>query len=358
MNSNLKDQRILLIDPAFSAPAAKTWCYWNDSPLAIHPKKAIHSWSKISLTAAKDQIHGTMNGLNYYHLNSVDFYRSMNDLVDNNPKITKLEDHVTQIDESDGQVTVSTASGKKLTAGHVFDSRLNPEVDFKKSTLKQIFSGWRIETEEGVFDPESITLMDIKTDAGSKFDFFYILPYSSSSALVEYTAYSKTDISTDELNQCLRTYLAEKIGGKPYFISYEEQGIIPMTTQQFPTSSQSRVVPIGTRAGWTKASTGYTFHTIQKNCEKIVKNLESGVHPSNAISRSSRFRFYDNILLNIAAKWPNRLAGLFLDLFGKIPTPQVLRFLNEETSLWEEVKLLSKLRFPIFIQSLLRYEKH
>lgn len=77
---------------------------------------------------------------------------------------------------------------------------------------------------------------------------------------------------------------------------------------------------------------------------------------SSESNHPSRFKFYDNILLNIAHKWPEKLGGVFLELFQSSPPADVMRFLNEETSFTEELKILSKLRFSIFIKSLMRYE--
>ncbi|WP_332914094.1 hypothetical protein [Algoriphagus boritolerans] len=89
-----------------------------------------------------------------------------------------------------------------------------------------------------------------------------------------------------------------------------------------------------------------------------MKALEQGDILKLQIKRSARFAFYDNILLNVAHKWPERLQGIFLDLFTSSSADVVLRFLNEETSLTEELKLLGKLRFSIFIKSLMSYETH
>ena len=190
------------------------------------------------------------------------------------------------------------------------------------------------------------------------FDFFYILPYHSKSALIEYTAYSRQDISQEILNAKIKEYLEGKFGGIAYSITFQEKGVIPMTTQIKAPDFSKRIIPIGTKAGWTKASTGYTFHTIQKRAQSLVNQLVSGENNIKTEKSPARFRFYDNILLNIAHKWPHELKGIFEDLFKRNETDLVMKFLGEETSLFQEIKLLSRLRFPIFIKSLLNYEKH
>lgn len=200
--------------------------------------------------------------------------------------------------------------------------------------------------------------MEFPQKQSNQFDFFYILPFAENEALVEYTAYSQKVISENDLKYSLSNYLENLLGDAAYTITFEETGVIPMSTKMNEPKKSKRIISIGTRAGWTKASTGYTFHTIQKNCKQIVDLLAAGRMIEYQVARSSRFSFYDNILLNIAHKWPERLQGIFLNLFDTSSADVVLRFLSEETSLKEELSILAKLRFPIFIKSLLNYESH
>jgi lycopene beta-cyclase len=200
--------------------------------------------------------------------------------------------------------------------------------------------------------------MEFPEEDSKLFEFFYILPFSETEALVEFTCYSQSEIKEEKLKSILESYLEKLTKGTTYTISFRESGIIPMSNKLTPIQKSNRIIKIGTAAGWTKASTGYTFHTIQKNCEQLVKQLESKKTGNFYLPRSSRFIFYDNILLNIAHKWPSQLQGLFLNLFKTSSADVVLRFLSEETSFKEELQLLTKLRFPIFIKSLLNYESH
>jgi lycopene beta-cyclase len=358
LESELKDSKILLIDPAGKTIPDKTWCYWAENPLDIHPKDSIHFWNKLSFATNKTKITNSLGSLNYYHLNSRDFYRSVFRKLDQYPNVKIIRDEVLEIIESGDFTRVKTQENGDYLAGIVFDSRLR-EDDFETNTsLKQIFSGWRIKTQTDAFDPTSLTLMDFSGGNTSQFEFFYILPFSETEALVEYTAYSQDPISESKLKSELSKYLRNLLRDEPYDITFRESGMIPMSTKTNASPNTKRIIKIGTAAGWTKASTGYTFHSIQKNCKQIVENLVSGNAGNHRFKSPSRFSFYDNILLNIAHKWPEKLPGLFLNLFNTSHTDLVLRFLNEETTLGEELQILGKLRFPIFIKSLLNYESH
>lgn len=358
LESDLKNSKILLIDPAGKQIPDKTWCYWAEKPLAIHPSASIHFWNDLSFVSGKSKTTKNLGNLNYYHLNSHDFYSSIFRKLTNHLNVTFVQDEVLELKEISDSIQVLTKNNGVFLSNYAFDSRLKQE-DFKSnSSLKQLFSGWRIKTEAAVFDPKSLIMMEFPEENSRQFEFFYILPFSETEALVEFTCYSQFEIQEEKLKLTLQSYLQKLTKGTPYTISFRESGIIPMSNKLASPQKSNRIIKIGTAAGWTKASTGYTFHTIQKNCQKLVKQLEGKKAGNFQLPRSSRFIFYDNILLNIAHKWPLQLQGLFLNLFKTSSADVVLRFLSEETSFKEELQLLTKLRFPIFIKSLLNYESH
>lgn len=358
LESNLKGSKILLIDPLGDNIPNKTWCYWNENPLQIHPNEHVHSWNNLSFIENKSKITKSLGKLNYYHLNSHDFYRSILEKLNAYPNVIFLTDEVLDLIESKNSVKVITKKNGAFLASQVLDSRLNSKDIDSENSLKQIFTGWRIKTDKPVFDPSSVVLMEFPKEFSNQFEFIYILPFSQTEALVEYTAYSKNSISEEKLSSSLAEYLDTNFENSSYQITFQETGIIPMSTKRTAANQQKHVLKIGTAAGWTKASTGYTFHTIQNNCKAIVKAFENGNLEGFNFMNSSRFAFYDNILLNIAHKWPRRLQSLFINLFSTSSADLVLRFLTEETTLREEIQLLGKLKFPIFIKSLLNYEEH
>ncbi|RIW14515.1 Lycopene beta cyclase [Algoriphagus lacus] len=355
LNSSLKNSKILLIDPLGIQIPNKTWCYWNEKPLAIHPLSSIHFWESLTLKSGPYSLPKAIGALKYFHLNSHDFFNNILATIKDISTITIIQDEVLKLTPSETEVEVITKGGKTIKTSRVFDSRpLDSSLD---SSLKQIFVGWRIKTSKSEFDPSQVVLMDF-TSESKNFEFFYLLPFSETEALIEYTLYSREIQSEGSLRSKLEAYLNQKFGPMNYEITFRESGVIPMTTQLKPKKIHPRIIPIGTAGGWTKASTGYTFQNIQKNCQKLVPYLESGATTEFQIPRSARFDFYDNILLNIAHRWPNKLQSLFLNLFETSSAEQVLKFLSEETSFTEELKILSKLNFGIFIKSLLRYESH
>jgi lycopene beta-cyclase len=354
LESSLKPSKILVIEPFQNERPNKTWCYWDTKPLAIHPKEYVHFWKNFSLQSEKRHLVSTFKKLHYFHLNSVDFYSSLEEKFNGDPRITWLKDQVTHINETSDNVEVITENSGNYRSNFVFDSRI-VSTEPQSQPLKQVFVGWKITAEENVFEPNKITLMDYRTQSGEGFDFAYILPFSEKEALVEYTAYSKEAISVENLEYNLSKYLEKILSGNPYKITYKEAGSIPMTTKSKPLAFGKRIIPIGTNAGWTKPSTGYTFYQIQINCQRIVKGLETNDYSSLVVSPKNRFKFYDNILLNIAHLWPEKLKEVFFDIFSKTSPDIAFRFLSEQTSLLEELTILGKLKYHIFIKSLFNY---
>jgi lycopene beta-cyclase len=108
---------------------------------------------------------------------------------------------------------------------------------------------------------------------------------------------------------------------------------------------------IGTAGGQTKASSGYTFQFIQKRSDLIARALIEGRSLYQLPSDSSRFLFYDRVLLEVLAKglWPGD--RVFARLFARNPVQRVFAFLDNETSLMDELKLISSLPKLPFMQA-------
>lgn len=354
LDSSLKDSNILILEPTLGEVPNKTWCYWNTAALPIHPEAARFSWNSFYLQQGKQQHQHGLENLSYYHLNSHDFYAHVLEKIKNFPNVHFLKEEVSAIDCIENEVQVVTKTSGTYNSSYVFDSRITTAIT-NQTILNQVFIGLRIKSNTPIFNPGSMGLMDFDTPSSSGFDFIYTLPFSSQEALIEYTAYTSEAREEEALLSSLQAFLKQKFGELEYEITFQETGQIPMTSRVNQETSGNRHIQIGTAAGWTKPSTGYTFAQIQENCSQLVARLEQGATQDLRFPRKSRFVFYDNILLSIAHHWPKRLPGLFINLFSTSSPDLVFRFLAEKTSFWEELRLLSRLKFGIFLKGLTRY---
>ena len=184
--------------------------------------------------------------------------------------------------------------------------------------------------------------MDFRVCQNHGTTFVYVLPLSSTKALIEYTLFSENVLTEEEYNKELKLYLEEFLDLNNYTIVEEEFGVIPMTNENFPYYKNGMYF-IGTAGGQTKASTGYTFRFIQKQADEIVVQLIAKGNPPKKKKSKKRFLFYDNTLLHILSK--KLLDGklIFSILFKKNKAADIFKFLDNESTLREEMKLLNSL---------------
>ncbi|WP_373494637.1 lycopene cyclase family protein [Aquiflexum sp.] len=361
LDSPLKDKKILIIDYSTKSKNDRTWCYWAENPLSIHPKSSpLVFWEKINVISGKEKVQSKLGKYKYFHIKSSDFYREIIDEIKRFSNVTFVNDHISDLKQiNDGKVIVQTERNGNFYGLKVFNSIPLGQENIEGSILNQTFVGWKIRCKDYCFDESAVTLMHFPEITNKEPEFFYILPYNESEALVEFTLYTKDKAPIELLEKKLADYLKNNLGLVEFEILFKEFGTIPMTTKNFNQQNESNIIPIGTLAGCTKPSTGYTFYNIQKHCKLIVNQLmDDSAEKNFNWNRKKRLSFYDNILLNIAVNWPSELPGIFKEMFEINHGHQVLRFLNEESSLWEELKILGRLKYGIFIKSLFHYGKH
>lgn len=363
INSPLINADILVIDKGVDQISEKSWCYWSDKPLDIHPKqkKTPISWKRLKIISEQGTLEKDLGQLNYYMVSSSEFYREIWAKVKSCPNITYIQDEVTNFTSANNATTVETAHHGSFEGEMIFNSSVFFGLTSSQPQLHQSFLGWVIESRENAFDTESVTLMDFRTTKKNSSDFVYILPFGRRQALVEYTQFTKDNqLNISFLRKSLHTYITKILGINEYDILRKEQGFIPMTTKEMVGKTSPYIIHSGTIGGCTKPATGYTFHNIQLHCKNIVdaivKNAAGNLN--SHYPRKKRFSFYDNILLNIAYKWPEKLPETFFNLFQVNKGEEILKFLHEGTSIWQEIALLKRVKFGIFLKSLKNYETY
>ncbi|HEX9979722.1 MAG TPA: lycopene cyclase family protein [Flavobacterium sp.] len=341
------DKKVLLIGRFPETEAEKTWCYWENDP-GLFEAVVFKRWKQIAI--CNEGFNQTLNitPLTYKMVRSRDFYLYCRQVLAKHPNFSFVYADITQVVEGENAGVIA---GRDIYTGqYVFNSLLTaPPMNDGTIFFLQHFKGFIIKTERPVFTPDIATLMDFNADQQNGTAFFYVLPFSETEALVEYTVFSEKQLPDPDYVAELHKY----IGGleTPYSILNEENGAIPMITHKF-SSGVGNCINIGTAGGQTKASTGYTFNFIQKHSRKIVSQLALGKHPNDNASRS-RFKLYDRILLDVLHQNGSG-KDIFCDLFKKNNAAAVLKFLDEETTFTEELKIISSLPTVPFLKSAFR----
>ena len=257
----------------------------------------------------------------------------------------------------------SSAESLIIGADVVFNS-IPPDLSRVQDTgfinILQHFKGITIESPELSLNVDVAQLMDFRTPQTQGTSFFYVMPLEKNKALVEYTLFTPSLLSASEYDAGLKKYISEVMGLSTYSVVEEEFGVIPMTNYGFKFYDRG-LFNIGTAGGQTKGSSGYTFRFIQKRSDLIANLLCSETNWSSvekklhALEKTlSRFHFYDNVLLNVL--WHHYLPGdqVFTRLFQRNKAEKVFRFLDNETTLLEEIRIISSLPTGPFLKAALR----
>jgi lycopene beta-cyclase len=340
-------KKILLIDKSPKTANDRTWCFWETQPGLFQPIVK-REWKTVSFHA--DELSRTLDIAPYRYkmIRGIDFYEHCFQIIAQQKNIDVLYEAVESIDSHE---TTVVAGGKKFYARYVFNSILltQPQLKPHQFFLLQHFKGWRIKTEQPVFDPACATLMDFRVSQRHGTAFTYVLPFSANEAMVEYTLFTKELLQPAEYDEGLREYINTFIS-TPYTITEEETGIIPMTNYVFSGGS-GNVVNIGTAGGQTKGSSGYTFYFIQRHSAAITAQMIKTGKPSTGPLYSSKFRYYDSVLLNVLAT--EKLPGkkVFADLFRNNKPAHILQFLNNESPFSTDLRIISSLPTLPFLKA-------
>jgi lycopene beta-cyclase len=195
--------------------------------------------------------------------------------------------------------------------------------------------------------------MDFRVQQEEGTTFVYVMPFTETRALIEFTLFSPAVISQDRYDLGLRNYISGFLGIKEYQIEEEEFGVIPMTNFRFPKTTNN-IIHLGTAGGQTKPSSGYTFQFIQKQSARITEALiRTGAPFYEESIAQKRFDLYDSTLLNILYHEKLQGASIFTELFQKNKMAEVLEFLDNETSIAQELRLITVLPKKIFMQAAL-----
>jgi lycopene beta-cyclase len=354
-SGGFENKKILLLDKDPKQHNDRTWCFWETEDGLFQPivKK---QWKQLWFHAGAVSKKLDIKPYQYKLIRGIDFYNYCLEQIAKQPNITFSNAHVASVfsDAANGTGVV-LEDGTMLYADYIFNSILfqKPILNPKQYWLLQHFKGWFIETGKPAFDETVGTLMDFRTDQKRGATFFYVLPFSPTQALVEYTLFSKEVLPDDVYENALHQYVEHTLEIKNYDVKEKEFGVIPMSNYTFP-SRQHNIINIGTAGGQTKASSGYTFKFIQTHSKALVEALRRGDAPFSKPHGAGRFHFYDSVLLNILYNNTLRGADIFADLFRKNDPEQVLKFLDNQTTLPEELGIISTLPTLPFLKAAIK----
>jgi lycopene beta-cyclase len=354
LQSPLRDSKILLLDREHKTADDRTWSFWEETP---GPFQEIvhHQWPQLQFYADGFARDLAIAPFTYKMVLAADYYRFTDQAFAAFPNVHQLTTQINAIQNTPTGVRVATDAGT-FTAPWCINSTGHPAIDKSQvNYLDQHFRGWFIQTEQPVFDPQQAVMMDFRTPQEGEFRFLYVLPTSTTEALVEVAIFSNEHLPAAGYDALISDYLRSHwpdLG--PFSVVRTEAGNIPMTDHPFPPH-EGHIVNVGLIGGDTRASTGYTFIYIHRRAQRMVAALLKNGDPRlPATLQQKRHRLYDSTMLRVLANDLYPGDQLFRDLFQKNPPARLLRFLNGDSTLAEELGIMSSTPIGVFLRAFLQ----
>ena len=344
------NKRILLIEMDKKNINDRTWCFWEKGKGKLD-KIVSKSWNHACFKDKNFQKNYETKPYTYKLIRGIDFYNNFRNLNRKQNNLTYLNAKISNINKLENIVITNKGT---FSADYIFTSILDIKIlenQKKYPLLKQHFVGQLVEVKNDIFNPDLVTFMDFDIPQKKSTRFMYILPFSKTKALVEYTLFSKNELEKREYINSIKSYL-NNLNSGDFKIIEQEKGIIPMTTYKFESGNTKKLLNIGTAGGWSKASTGYTFLNTINKVESLVSFLKTG-KPVNQFEKRSRFWFYDLLFLDVLSKHNDKGHSLFKRMFEKNKLETIFKFLDNKTNIIEELRLIMTFKKKWFIEALI-----
>ena len=355
-------KKLLVVDADTKQQNDRTWCFWETQPDLFEPI-VHHRWTKLDFFSNDYSTELSIDPYTYKMIRGIDFYNYVRANASSSPNIEwrkasvkKLVDTTFEFIATNELAGIELSDGEVIYADYVFNSILFEPIKAAANEYHflQHFKGWEIKTSTHCFDSSKAVFMDFRVSQEHGTTFMYVLPTSTNTALIEYTLFTEELLEDELYNVALRKYIAEQLQIDDYEILHEEKGVIPMTTKHFP-NAKGRNIYIGIAGGQAKASSGYAFKFIQKRTAAIIDAIKKGKEPLfGKTLKDSKGHLYDSVLLNVLH---NRLMPgdeIFASIFKGNKASSVLAFLDNESSLLTDLKIMSSVPTKIFLPAALK----
>ncbi|HCY97785.1 lycopene cyclase family protein [uncultured Polaribacter sp.] len=347
----LQNKSILIIDKDKKNSDDRTWCFWEKKE-GIFDSIVHAKWNTLEFLSTDFEEKLDLGTYTYKMIRGVDFYNFVINHAKKFSNVTFLQESIVRITPDENSASVKTTENS-YEGNIVFNSTaiFNPEITAQNSLL-QHFKGWVVKTETPFFNPKIGRLMDFRVSQINGTTFMYVLPISTTEALIEYTLFTTTVLDKEAYNTALKKYIKEELKIENYSISHEEFGVIPMSLAKFEKNPGKNIINIGTAGGFTKASSGYTFQFIQKDVTEIVTRLKSGKNLNvNTSFENKLYNWYDRTLIDVLLSKKMTGSEIFTEMFQKNSPEKILAFLGNESTLLEDITIMTSLPTKPFLTS-------
>lgn len=349
LRSSLKNSKILLIDCSKKNENDRILSFWEEYKNTLE-HLVYKSWSEIEFVNDKFTKSSKLKNYKYKCIRGKDLKNHLKKLIKKYPKVSFVKDTVVSVTEDEDIAVVHTSS-KGYKGRYVFDSRFEiDEFTSKKNLiLNQYFRGWKITTKKPTFNPQRVSMFDLRVKQEDDFRFIYLLPFSETQALVEVVTHSSKGF-----NKMLKIYIEDTLGINEYTINGIEQGVTTLTDMRFDRQVGNYVMKIGTAGGLIKPSSGYGFTRMHRDAKEIVNCLVKTGKPFHNYGTSDFYFNCDSLLLRVLNERKYLAIKIFSAMFKYNHSEHILRFLDEKASYLEIFRLMCSMYPLIFIREILK----
>ncbi len=329
----------------------KTWCFW-DSIEHKYTGLVKKTWGSTQFSAAGFSKSENTGPVVYQYVESGDFYDFYMESFKSQERITVRYGVADRV-SCEGEQCFVMLGDETICCEYIFctDPTLLNRNDEVSDGVLQSFLGWQVTFESPVFNADCATMMDFEHSIAGETNFMYVLPFSPYEALVECTFFAESVKDEAIYKRQIETYITKKYG-QDYQLVREERGLIPMRLLRDNQLPVNRIIPIGLAAGCIKASTGYSFTRNRRYAKHIYQQVLEEKEIT-APKWKKRFLFYDSLFISILKHQPGVMQKILVQLFRKNKISLVLKFLDEDTNIFEEAIIFSTLPKWPFLKSLL-----
>lgn len=346
------DQKIVIVDQEAKGRNDKTWSFWTKDP-GPFDELIFRSWSELAVFANNGQkINLDSGSYTYKSIRSIDFYQYTLAFLEAQHNVSFIFEPLSSLVSSQ-EGCLAITSHHRIHAAFAFNSIYKqPALKTGAQYFLQHFKGVVVKSSEICMKADEAYLMDFRTSQTHGATFFYTLPLSADELFVEYTLFSKYVLDQSSYDDAIAAYIKNILKLSSYEVLHTEFGVIPMTDHQF-SRFEGRIVNIGTIGGDTRGATGYTFTNIQKTVTKIL-SAWSGKNPLSPWNEvvNAKHRLFDAILLNVLNSGAYAGHRLFCDLFKNVKAHYIFKFLDAETRIPDDLRIITSLKPMPFVHAL------
>jgi lycopene beta-cyclase len=363
-------QSVKLIERNSGPQNDRVWSFWNNNSVPKYLKAIItQEWQMWEISV--DDCHYPMN--HPYHRYCSIRSESLIDLTLKHVRAKahfdiEFNSNVLSVGTSNNHALVTTQDGQ-LTARWVVDTR-PPPLKTQHSGLLQCFYGEEIVTDNDVFNPSTVKLMQQLANSELGIEFIYILPFSAKHALIEFTCFSPTVIERSILQTRLKNSIHTIIGSQNYKVERKECAVLPMYCINENTNNKNKhLIYAGIAGGAMRASTGYSFLACQRWARQCALELKSK-QPSSGLTAqltstststlsaftpiSRVYQKMDRLMLAVLRNDMSIGVTIFVQMFKKVRPERFVRFMTEQATVFDFICVIWAMPKAAFLSAFFR----